>query len=88
MHRITIVVVHNLLIYRVMKQNIIFKASGNGHIYKVIESPKRGLYDEVLFRVIDGRKWTCGADFYNLSAAICTACNLAAPIDVRLQIVK
>lgn len=71
-----------------MKQNIIFKASGKGHIYKVIESPKKGLLGEKLYRLIDGRKWMCGTDFYNVEYAICTACNLAAPIDVQLEIVK
>lgn len=71
-----------------MKQNVIFKAAGDGHIYKVIESPKKSMFGEKMYRVIKGRKWLGGSDFYNLDSAICCVCNLASPSDVRLKVVE
>ena len=70
-----------------MKQNVIFKASGDGFIYKVIESPKKSMFGETMYRLIKGRKWLGGTDFYDLGSAICCACNLAAPNGVVLRIV-
>lgn len=71
-----------------MKQNVIFKASGDGFIYKVIESPKKSVFGGKMFRIIEGRKWLGGTDFFNLDMAICAACNLAAPSGVLLRVVS